>query len=544
MMRTGQFFRLIHINYVLAKHGLGEIILATHFFAPIRFIKYFNPWYWLRDKNLTMAIRIRLSLEELGPVFVKFGQALSTRQDLLPDDLIKELEKLQDKVPPFSGAQMIVEKVYGQRIAEVFASFDMEPLASASIAQVHAATLLDGRSVVVKVRRPNVQKVIQRDIALLYTFATLVEKYWPPGRRLHAIALVREFEKTILDELDLTREAANGAQLRRNFLHSELLYIPEIYWPLTREQVMVMERIYGIPVSQIETLRAHQVNLKKLAERGIEIFFTQVFRDSFFHADMHPGNIFVSYQHPENPQYIAIDYGIIGTLSKTDQRYLAENMVAFFRRDYHRVAELHLESGWVPANTRIEEFESAIRTVCEPIFEKPLKDISFGHLLLRLFQVGKRFHMEVQPQLILLQKTLLHIEGLGRQLDPELDLWKTAKPFLENWIKEQMGVKALVKNIFRQMPFWLEKLPEIPDLLYAKLQTPTLEKTIIVETPKHEASSVSGVLTGIGIALLAVAGIFSLNKSFYESALFFATHHSGYLASAGVLALLVAFWRR
>jgi len=510
-----QFFRLMKINYVLAKHGLGEILLATHLFSSFRFIQYFNPWYWLRDKNATEAMRVRLALEELGPVFVKFGQALSTRSDFLPEEYIKELEKLQDKVPPFAGAKTLIESLYNAPVSTLFASFDETPLASASIAQVHAATLLDGRSVVVKVRRPNIHKIIRRDIALLYTLAHWVEKYWHAGKRLHAVDIVKEFEKTLQNELDLTREAANGAQLRRNFQHSDLLYIPEIDWNLTREKVMVMERIHGIPISQIDALRRHGVPLKKLAERGLEIFFTQVFRDGFFHADMHPGNVFVAFEHPESPTYIAVDYGIVGTLNERDQRYLAENMAAFFRRDYRRVAILHLESGWVPPQTSVNDFESAMRMVCEPIFEKPLKDISFAQLLLRLLQVGKQFHMELQPQLLLLQKTLLHTESLARQLDPDLDLWKTGKPFLERWLREQMGVKALLKNISRQWPYWMEKLPKLPDLIYERLSQPTLTSSSMIEiketSPKPRGSFLKGFLGGVALTLLGVLAAFHLS---------------------------------
>ncbi len=544
MNRMGQFFRLIKINYVLAKHGLDEIVLATRFFAPIRFIKYFNPWFWLRDKNASIGKRLRLALEELGPIFVKFGQTLSTRPDAIPQDIVDELEKLQDEVPPFSGAEKIIEQVYGFSLDKVFAEFDKTPLASASIAQVHAATLQNGDSVVVKVRRPNIVKTIRRDLGLLYSIAGLAEKYWTLGRRLHAIEVVEEFEKTILNELDLTREAANGSQLRRNFQDSELLYIPEIYWDLTREQVMVMERIHGIPVADIQTLRDYNVDMKKLAERGVEIFFTQVFRDSFFHADMHPGNIFVSYKTPRSPQYIAVDYGIVGTLSKSDQRYLAENMLAFFQRDYQRIAELHLESGWIPADTRVTDFESAIRTVCEPIFERPLKDISFGSLLLRLFQVGKRFHMEVQPQLILLQKTLLHIEGLGRRLYPELDLWQTAKPFLEEWIQKKIGPKAMLQKIRRQLPYILEKLPEIPELAYQRLQQPRSTTRTIIDRRHIETKKNNGAFFGIGITLLAAGVVSYLLSHNLLHPNFTLSESTWYIGGAGVLALVIAAWPR
>ena len=468
MFQPRQLLRLLYINRVLMRHGLDDIVLATHLFRPVRFIRYFLPWYWVPRQLPPRGVRIRLALEELGPIFVKFGQMLSTRRDLIPDDIAVELTKLQDRVPPFPGAESraIIESALGQSVTELFAHFEETPHASASIAQVHLARLHDGREVVVKVVRPNILEVIARDIGLLYVVAGLAEHYWSEGRRLRPREVVREYEKTILDELDLLREAANASQLRRNFQESALLYVPEVYWPYSRRQVMVMERIHGIPIGDIAALKQQGIDLKQLSERGVEIFFTQVFRHSFFHADMHPGNIFVSPQG----QYIAVDFGIMGTLNPVDQRYLAENFLAFFRRDYRRVAELHVLSGWVPEGTRVDEFESAIRTVCEPIFERPLKEISFGQLLLRLFQTARRFNMEVQPQLVLLQKTLLHVEGLGRELYPDLDLWQTAKPFLERWMSEQVGMRALLRGLKDNIPRWAERLPEIPALLHGVLQ--------------------------------------------------------------------------
>lgn len=384
MMGFGQVVRLLHINWVLVKHGLDEIVFATHLFRPFRFLLYIWPPHWFRKSEASRSERIHGALEELGPLFVKFGQILSTRRDLLPDDIADELTKLQDRVPPFPGSQarQLIEQAYKKPLQEVFAEFDETPLASASIAQVHVARLLDGTEVVVKVVRPGIKRIIERDVSLLYFVASLAQRYWKEGRRLRPVEVVREYEKTILDELDLMREAANASQLRRNFLNSPLLYIPEVYWPHCRRNVMVMERISGIQISNVEELRRQNVDLKQLSERGVEIFFTQVFKHNFFHADMHPGNIFVS---PEG-KYLAVDFGIMGALSPEDQRYLAENFLAFFNRDYRRVAELHVESEWVPSGTRIVEFEAAIRTVCEPIFERPLKDISFGSLLLRLFQ--------------------------------------------------------------------------------------------------------------------------------------------------------------
>ncbi|HEY9198477.1 MAG TPA: ubiquinone biosynthesis regulatory protein kinase UbiB [Gammaproteobacteria bacterium] len=467
MIRPGMLWRVLYINFVLVRNGLDEIVFATHLFRPLRFLYFLSPWNWLGRTHAPRGVRIRCALEQLGPIFVKFGQILSTRRDLLPDDIAEELARLQDRVQPFPGVQAraLIEKAYGQPLENIFTDFDATPLASASIAQVHTARLHDGKEVVVKVVRPNILRVIRRDLSLMYYVAGLAERYWREGRRLRPVEVIREFETTLLDELDLLREAANASQLRRNFADSRLLYVPEVYWPQCRREVMVMERISGTPISNIAELRAQNIDLKLLAERGVEIFFTQVFRHNFFHADMHPGNIFVA----PDARYLAVDFGIMGTLSPVDQRYLAENFLAFFRRDYRRVAELHVESEWVPASTRIDEFESAIRTVCEPIFERPLRDISFGHLLLRLFQTARRFNMEVQPQLVLLQKTLLNIEGLGRQLYPDLDLWQTAKPFLERWMSEQVGARAFVRNLRGSIPGWTEKLPEIPQLLHQVL---------------------------------------------------------------------------
>ncbi|HAT3892538.1 ubiquinone biosynthesis regulatory protein kinase UbiB [Legionella pneumophila serogroup 1] len=472
MKSIKQLIRLIHINYILAKNGLDNVVVSIKLFAPLRFIVYLNPWNWFRKEKLTRGEALRKSLEELGPIFIKFGQALSTRPDILPEDIAKELSKLQDKVPPFPShvAMTIIEQAYKKSAYDVFAQFDPVALASASMAQVHAATLKTGENVVVKILRPNMRRIIEQDLSIMYTIATLADRYWPEGKRFKPKEIVKEFEHTLLDELDLMREAANAAQLRRNFNQSPMLYIPEIHWDYCHNNILVIERIHGIPVTDIASLRDHGIDIKKLAERGVEIFFTQVFRDCFFHADMHPGNIFVSYQNPKDPQYICVDFGIIGTLTDNDKRYLAENLVAFFNRDYKRVAELHVESGWVARDTPVAEFESSIRTVCEPIFEKPLKDISFGQVVFRLFQVARRFHMEVQPQLILLQKTLLAIEGLGRQLYPELDLWATAKPFLEKWVREQMGPKAFIKRLKQNLPFFTEQLPHMPKLIFDILE--------------------------------------------------------------------------
>ncbi|MDE2196832.1 MAG: ubiquinone biosynthesis regulatory protein kinase UbiB [Gammaproteobacteria bacterium] len=472
MITPRQTLRLVRINFVLVRHGLDEIVLAAHIFRPIRFLIYLSPFYWLRPRTASRGERIRRALEDLGPIFVKFGQMLSTRRDLLPADVAEELARLQDRVPPFPGraARIIIEQTYGKPVTELFAEFSETPLASASVAQVHAARLNDGREVVVKVLRPGVERIIRADLDVLQLLAGLAERYWHNGRRLRPREVVDEYEKTVLDELDLMRESANAAQLKRNFEGSALLYVPEVHWPLARRNVMVLERIHGVPISDIATLKARGTDMRKLAEHGVEIFFTQVFKHNFFHADMHPGNIFVDAGDPANPRYMAVDFGIVGTLSPRDQHYLAENFLAFFNRDYRRVAQLHVESGWVPRGTRVDQFEAAIRTVCEPIFNRPLKDISFGQLLVRLFQTARRFNMEVQPQLVLLQKTLLNIEGLGRELYPDLDLWQTAKPFLENWTREQMGLGATLKHLRAGLPAIRELLLETPGRINTILQ--------------------------------------------------------------------------
>ena len=520
MKRLKQIFRLLHIHYILAKNGLDQVVASLPLFASFRFIIYANPWNWFRKTHLSRGEALRKALEELGPIFIKFGQALSTRPDLLPEDMIIELNKLQDNVPPFATekALAIVEEAFGQSAFDVFASFDPNVLASASMAQVHAARLKTGEDVVVKILRPNMRKLIIRDLNLLKSIASLAYRYWPESRRFKPQAVVQEFEQSLLDELDLQREAGNASQLRRNFDNSPLLYVPKIHWDYVRTNILVTERIYGIPVTDIQALKTHGVCIKTLAERGVEIFFTQVFRDCFFHADMHPGNIFVSSQHLAKPQYICVDFGIMGTLTEEDKRYLAENLLAFFNRDYRRVALLHIESGWVGRHTRVDEFESAVRTVCEPIFEKPLKDISFALLVLRLFQVARRFHMEVQPQLILLQKTLLAIEGLGRQLDPDLDLWVTAKPFLESWLKKQIGPAAFFKHIRENLPFLIEELPHMPRLLNDLLILSKKQHMLALETTQNTHTSksssrgwFSGVLIGSFVTMLMVVGFAHLH---------------------------------
>lgn len=463
--------RLFRIAWVFCKYRLDTFLPIAELPGPLKLFFLFAPWHLFPKGRHNRGDRLRLALEELGPVFVKFGQILSTRRDLLPDDMAESLRRLQDNVPPFSSdtARAIIEDSLGQPVDVLFAEFSRDPMASASVAQVHAATMPDGRRVVVKVIRPGIERVIHQDLALMFMMARLLEKYWSEGRRLHPVDVVEDYRTTIYDELDLQREAANASQLRRNFEGSPLIYIPTIDWDHTTKRVLVMERISGIPIADVEALRAAGVDMKVLAEKGVEIFFTQVFRDSFFHADMHPGNIFVDASNPADPRYIAIDFGIVGTLAPDDLSYLARNLLAFFRRDYRQVAELHIQSGWVPPETRVNEFEAAIRTVCEPIFERPLKDISFGHFLLRLFQTARRFNMEVQPQLVLLQKTLLNVEGLGRQLYPELDLWSTAQPFLENWMRKRIGPTGLFQTLQSRLPSWLEQSPEMPQLVHDTL---------------------------------------------------------------------------
>jgi ubiquinone biosynthesis protein len=468
-MRFREFTRILTIQRVLVKHGLDEIVWRTHLFRPLAWIGRLLS-FGRRRKPL--GARLREALEELGPIFVKFGQALSVRPDLLPPDIAAELAKLQDQVPPFAGeaAAAALEAAFGRPVEQVFAEFETKPLAAASIAQVHAARLRDGQAVVVKVLRPNVGELIRRDVEVLYVIAELAEAYWPEARRLNPTEVVGEFERTLGNELDLLREAANAAQLKRNFAGSELLYVPEVYWDYCRVDVLTIERIVGIQVDDMEALRAAGTDIRRLAENGVEIFFTQVFRHNFFHADMHPGNIFVDVTNPAQPKYVAVDFGIVGTLDQRDQHYLAENFLAFFRRDYRRVATLHVDSSWVPAGTRVDELEAAVRAVCEPIFNKPLKDISFGLVLLRLFQIARQFDMEVQPQLVLLQKTLLAIEGLGRQLYPELDLWTTAKPILEQWMRERHDPRTQVKQLIEAWPEISADLALLPRVLHRALR--------------------------------------------------------------------------
>ena len=501
--------RLAFIVITVLRFGLDEVALSV----------FPQPWVRLLVRLATLGRkldrprgeRLRQGLERLGPIFVKFGQVLSTRRDLIPLDVADELAALQDKVPPFPAAQSraLIERAFGRPIDAVFARFEAEPVASASIAQVHFAELKDGREVAVKVLRPGMRDVIEQDLALLHTIAAWVERLSADGRRLKPREVVAEFDGYLHDELDLVREAANGTQLRRNMDGLGLVLIPEMVWELCTESVIVMQRMRGVPIGQTERLREAGVDFKKLSRDGVTIFFTQVFRDGFFHADMHPGNIMVSLEPATFGRYIALDFGIIGTLTETDKEYLAYNFIAFFRRDYKRVAELHIESGWVPPGTRVGDLEGAIRAVCEPQFDRPLKDISLGQVLLRLFQTSRRFNVEIQPQLVLLQKTLLNIEGLGRQLDPDLDLWTTAKPFLERWMNEQVGWRGLLGRLEREAPRYAQLLPALPRLLHDTLRERSQPRSDpmlaeLVAEQRHIRRLLQAVVWGAGAVLLAV----------------------------------------
>ena len=515
-MTFGELRRLYFIIRIFLTYGLDELIPRTRLALPLRLWR--KGVFWIPNKHQDKAIglRLRLALEQLGPVWIKLGQMLSTRRDLFPPEIADQLASLQDRVPPFDGvrAKAQIEKSLGGPVETYFDDFDINPLASASIAQVHTAILKENQKpVVIKVIRPDILPVIKADMRLIYRLASWLPRILPDGRRLRPIEVVKDYEKTLIDELNLLREGANAIQLRRNFEGNNLLYVPEVYSDYGSETMLVMERIYGIPISDTQTLVERGINMQLLAERGVQVFFTQVFRDSFFHADMHPGNIFVSHDHPDDPQYIAIDCGIVGSLNKNDKRYLAENFIAFFNRDYRRVAELHVDSGWVPPDTNVEDFEFSIRTVCEPIFEKPLAEISFGHVLLNLFNTARRFNMEVQPQLVLLQKTLLYIEGIGRQLYPQLDLWKTAKPFLEDWIKDQVGLPALWRTVKTKAPMWAERLPELPELVFDtlhhhKLLKHSVDKLADQLNQQHNRHTQVRYLWGMGaICLLSSTAI-------------------------------------
>jgi len=499
-----RFFRLLLILAVALRFGLDEFLLGHERVRGLRAV--FNVIFFWRRLDTPRAVRLRMALEALGPIFVKFGQVLSTRRDVLPADIADELAKLQDRVPPFDSrlVRQTLERVYDCSVEEKFAAFDLTAVASASVAQVHFATLRDGTQAAVKILRPGIAAVIRHDIALLYSAARLMEWLWREGRRLKPREVVGEFERHLHDELDLMLEAANASQLRRNFAESPLLRVPEVYWDDCASEVMVMERMNGIPISQVEALRGQGVDIPRLARNGVEIFFMQVFRDGFFHADMHPGNIFVD----NAGRYIALDFGIMGSLTDVDKNYLAQNFLAFFRRDYRRVAQAHLEAGWVPKDTRVDEFETAIRAVCEPVFAKPLKEISFGKVLLRLFQTSRRFNVEIQPQLVLLQKTLLNIEGLGRDLDPDLDLWKTAKPYLERWMSEQIGLRAFVRHIKEEAPQWGVLLPQLPRLVYRALadsDAAVLQRRLEEMSVRQQLQN--RLLVGVSLLLIVIVAL-------------------------------------
>ena len=460
------FLRLLAIQRVLISHGLDEIIFATHLLRPVRFLFYILPWNWFSKNKQKRAVRMRLMLDELGPIYVKLGQILSTRRDLIPEDIADEFAKLQDNVAPFPGeiARKIIEDAYGCNISDVFLKFDEVPLASASVAQVHSATLKDGRDFIIKVIRPEIEKLIRKDLDLLQLLAEKAERYNKNAKSLKFTGVVKEFEKTIFNELDLQREASNASQLYRNFRDERRYHVPRIDWELTRRNVLAIERVEGISIRDINALKVASIDLKCLAEFVVEIFFTQVFRDNFFHADMHPGNIFVvPGKEKELPIIKVIDFGIMCSLTEYDQHYLADNLVAFLNRDYNRVAVLHIKSGWVPSETRIDELEGAIRTVCEPLLDRPIHEISLGELLQRLFQIARSFDVEILPQLVLLQKTIINIEGIVRQLHPHLDLWETARPEMERWMSERMGVKGLIKGTILNLPRVIERLPEFPN---------------------------------------------------------------------------------
>jgi ubiquinone biosynthesis protein len=539
--------RLVEIQRVLVRHNLDDFVRATHLYRPLRFLFYLSPWTWFqRRRGAARGERLRLALEELGPIFVKFGQALSTRRDLLPTDIADELAKLQDKVPPFPGeaARASLQHSYGRPLGELFTEFSTEPLAAASIAQVHVARRLDGREVVVKVLRPGMREQIGRDLAVMAAMAALAERWWPEARRLKPIEVVREYRQTILDELDLTREAANASQLRRNFSGSQLLYVPEVHWDLCRGDVMVMERIHGVPIGDLAMLRERGTDFRRLAENGVEIFFTQVFRHNFFHADMHPGNIFVILDDPKAPRYAAVDFGIIGTLAARDQRYLAEIFLAVFDRDYRRVAELHISAGWVPATTRVDEMESTVRTICEPIFGRPLREISFGTVLLRLFSALQRFDGHIQPQLILLQKTLLNVEGLGRELYPDLDIWKSAAPVLREWQRERVSPRTLWRELRRGLPDVLEVMKAFPAIAKAAIeraqdsrQEPPMQAEAAPARPSAASSDYSRRDLLIASAALVPGGVLWLGLQINPQ------WPGALLAGAGILVMAAAIFR-
>lgn len=537
------FKHLLRIARTMRRYGLDDVLAQSAAIRRYTWAFKLLPVSRKDVKDLPRGVRFRLALESLGPVFIKFGQALSTRPDMLPPDIAEELAKLQDQVPPFSGEEAVklIEVAYGESVEQRFASFDPEPIAAASVAQVHYATLKSGEEVIIKVLRPDILPLIDRDIALLYKLADLALKYWPDARRLRLDEIVQDYDATIHDELDLMREAANASQLRINFLNSDLIYVPEVYWDHCQTNVMCMERIDGIPIRDVDAIKAAGIDMKKLGHDGVEIFFTQAFRDGFFHADMHPGNIFVG----QDGQYRAVDFGIMGSLSDMDKRYLAENLLAFFNRDYKMVADSHIRAGWVPPGTSATDFESAIRTVCEPIFARPIKEISFGKFLMSLFRTAQRFDMPVQPQLVLLQKTLLNIEGLGRTLYPELDLWKTAKPFLERWMHEQVGPKAAIRTLRNELPRLFTMLPQLPGMQH-ELMRRALDEQLILKTQSEQMSLLQAQLERnarrqnslVLAGLLLVAGLIVANSDLAHGEL-----ASGVLYAASALSVIAGWFK-
>jgi ubiquinone biosynthesis protein len=539
-----RFSRLLHISYILAVYRIDALLEAAHLFRPVKLLRVLAPWDRRGVADKPRGERLRLALQALGPVYVKFGQILSTRRDLLPPDVAEELALLQDRVPPFPGneAQSIIETTLGAPVAELFSEFSVEPLASASIAQVHAATLNDGSEVVVKVVRPGIAKQLRRDIDLLKAIAGLAEKYWENGDRIRPRDVVSEFETFVFDELDMKREAANASALRRNFVDSSDLYIPKIYWQYTADDVLVMERVSGLPAGDTEGLKAAGVNLERLARRGVRVFYTQVFRDNLFHADMHPGNILIDATDPEDPTFILMDFGIVASLTPSDLYYISENFLALFNQNYLRIAELHIDAGWVPADTRLDELEASVRTVGEANFSRPLNEISFGELLLDLFRVAHRFRLTIQPQLIMLQKTLLNIEGLGRNLNPDLDLWAVAKPELETILKEKYGLDNTAKELRERLPAWLAKAPDMPGLIHDYLSQATrgqLTSKLASEDLELLRGQLqrnhSRLLTAVAAAALTISGALML-------ALETGPWFTGSFSTMGLVAVLAAGW--
>ncbi|AJI47543.1 ubiquinone biosynthesis regulatory protein kinase UbiB [Francisella philomiragia] len=547
-----KFLRLIYIFYIINRYCLlNEPIRATKI-RSLKLILLINPFYYSpRVRKLEHGVRIREALEKLGPIFIKFGQALSVRADLLPPEVIKEVSKLQDNVPPFDNdiAAQQIEKAAKKPINKIFKSFESTPLASASVAQVHGAVLQNDEKVVVKVLRPGIEKILKLDTSLMLFFATLLSKL-KEIKRFKPVEIVKEINQSFFDELDLVREASNASQIRRNFEGSTIHYVPKIYWEYTSSTVMVMERVSGVRVSDIETLDALGVDRRLLAQRGVEIFYSQVFDDCFFHADMHPGNMFIDVTNPADPKYISIDFGIVGTLNRDDQRYLAGNFLAFFKRDYRKVAELHIESGWVPSDTREDVLESAIRTVCEPIFEKPMKEISLGYTLMQLFAVARRFNMNIQPQLTLLQKTLFHVEGLGQKLCPELNIWETSRPILEKWMKEQMGLRGFYHRSLENMPRVSDKLPELPRMVFDILQQTQINLKAAspsqITSDTQEPKKKHRFALGVSIVLIATGAIASVTKdtSSVIKLQDLITTHSTTILIAGVVCLAYYIFKK